>query len=574
MEVSGAAARCKALENEVRLGEDRIRKVQETRANDANALSQTILKMKEEVRKSAQELVEARVQHAALSKVMAELQGAGAQAAEELEEHKIAAACNAAAQDHKMRTREAELEKALLDVRVELQALESHTAAAMKDKAQETTVLEAKNAELETQLLKKAKLVELQEKHLERIRMLVGHAREEAHNKVEEMEQEVTKMEERVKALKRELTEAKDERAAALSALTLEFMLEKAETEKAQNLMFETKLQKMEQRLLLLKEAETERDWLAQSYKAAMAERLAAHKEEKDEWKAARESYQSRYDKQQELIDKYNTQLEEKQTRYFAEVATTSMHKSELADVKEKYAEAKEKLEAADAVQKGLTEELNETRALLGVVTNRNTELTSVAHGMEGKINTLHTLKAEPTRPGDESQRGQCPAGWLAGWLADREVARMAPIQDGLKIELQEAMRTLATLQSQEMALRAELIKAKAILSASDTEIYQQERSKLVKQKQQVEAELEQATKQLKHKDDEIPTRQLKNEELEAEMASLEALKCASMQSLQECNEHMQADEAKIENLQTQMAHAKQTSMQLAVEKPPCPTSR
>jgi hypothetical protein len=54
-----------------------------------------------------------------------------------------------------------------------------------------------------------------------------------------------------------------------------------------------------------------------------------------------------------------------------------------------------------------------------------------------------------------------------------------------------------------------------------------------------VEAELEQATKQLKYKDDEIATWQLKNEELEAEMASLEALKCVAMQSLQECEEHM-----------------------------------
>jgi hypothetical protein len=33
--------------------------------------------------------------------------------------------------------------------------------------------------------------------------------------------------------------------------------------------------------------------------------------------------------------------------------------------------------------KKRLTEQLNETRALMGVVTTRNTELTSVACGME-----------------------------------------------------------------------------------------------------------------------------------------------------------------------------------------------
>jgi hypothetical protein len=55
-------------------------------------------------------LVEAHGQHAALSKVIAELQRAGvkaeeakAKAVEELEEHKIAAACNATAQDNKIR---------------------------------------------------------------------------------------------------------------------------------------------------------------------------------------------------------------------------------------------------------------------------------------------------------------------------------------------------------------------------------------------------------------------------------------------------------------------------------------
>ena len=78
---------------------------------------------------------------------------------------------------------------------------------------------------------------------------------------------------------------------------------------------------------------------------------------------------------------------------------------------------------------------------------------------------------------------------------------------------------------------------------------------------------MEQATKQLKYKDDEIATCQLRNEKLEAKMASVEALKCASMQSLQECEEHMQAAMAKIEKLETHMAHAKQTFMQLAAEK-------
>ena len=332
MEVSGATAQCKALADEVRLAEDRIRKVQETRDNEANALSQTIEKLEEQARKSAQELVEAHAKHAALSKAMAKLQGAGAQAAEELEEHKIRAACKASAQDDKMRIREAELEKALLDVGVELQALKSHTAVAMKDKARETKTLEAKNAELETQLLEKEQLMELLDKDLQRIRTLVGRTREEAHNKVEDMEAEVakmkkaleeeresdraeaaqtkaerdalyfkaqqesaaevTEMEERVKSLKQELTEAKDERAAALSALTSEFTLEKAEMEKAQNLIVEKQVQKMEQTFNLLKETETERDWLASSNKAAMAEHLAAHKEEKDEWKATRESYQ------------------------------------------------------------------------------------------------------------------------------------------------------------------------------------------------------------------------------------------------------------------------------------------
>mmetsp|Transcript_17776 Transcript_17776/g.29891 ORF Transcript_17776/g.29891 Transcript_17776/m.29891 type:complete len:1177 (-) Transcript_17776:90-3620(-) len=745
MEASGATAQCKALEYEVRLREERIHKVQETRDREANALSQTIEKMEEQARGSAQGLVEAHGQHAALSKVIAELQGAGAKAEEELEEHKIAAACNATAQDNKIRMGEAALEKALLAAGVELQALQGHTAANIKHQAQETTALEAKNVELQTQLLEKAKLVELREKDLERIRTLVGRTREEAHNKVEDMEKvvsemkkaheeeresdrveavqtkaerdalfvkaqqesaaEVTEMEVRVKALKQELTEAKNERSAALSALTLEYTLEKAEmekalmeehttsrklwektaklegdldqethrttdltkelstlkddlvtlkddlgAEKAQNLVSETKVQKMEQAVLLLKETETERDWLAQS-KAAMVERLAAHKEEKDEWKATRESYQSRYDKQQESIDKYNTQLEEKQTRYFAEVAATSMLKSELLDVKEKYAETKEKLEAADVVKQGLTEQLNETRALMGVVTTRNTELTSVARGMEGEIDTLHTLKAElaaeleakiaqfkeevayaaeayekmdtqkvhfaqletgleaekealqkamealeakvkfteeTMQTAEETMKTECQLAEETMktkyqlleetmenrcQLADQEVARMAAIQDGLKIKLQEAMSTLAALESQEMMLQGEL-KAKAGLSASNTEIYQQERSKLVEQKQQVEAELEQATKQLKYKDDEIAGCQLKNGELEAAMASLEALKCETVQSLQECEEHMQADKehmqaykAKIKDLESQMAHAKQTFVQLAAEK-------